>query len=112
MGHQFTSTSDEAALEDLLARSQDAPVIIFKHAFENDAHLFTLEDNGIGISPENEAKVFQIYEQVDGSHAGGVGLGLSLCRNIVELHGGRIWVDQSFKPGCRICVSIPQLAAG
>ena len=92
-------------------RTKAKPVIIFKHNLENDTHLFTVEDNGIGISPDNEARVFQIYEQADGQQAGGVGLGLSLCRNIAELHNGRIWVDQSFKPGCRICIAIPQAPA-
>lgn len=90
-------------------RSREKPIIVFKHDFRNDTHLFTIEDNGIGISPENEARVFQIYQQANGQAAGGIGLGLALCRNIAELHGGKIWVDQSFKPGCRICVAIPHI---
>lgn len=82
------------------------PIVIIKHAVMNDGmHQFTVEDNGIGIKPSQESNVFQLYgtEASDGT---GIGLGLSLCRRISQLHGGRMWVDHSYTRGCRICFTI------
>ncbi len=53
-------------------------------------------DSGIGIAPENQHKIFRSFEQIDSSYAKkepGTGLGLSLTKSLVELHGGRIWVE-------------------
>lgn len=57
---------------------------------------FSVIDNGIGIPPKDHERVFNRFEQVDGSTSRqyqGTGLGLSLCKTIVELHGGRIWLE-------------------
>jgi PAS domain S-box-containing protein len=56
----------------------------------------SVTDTGIGIKPENQARIFDAFEQVDGSASKryqGSGLGLSLTKQLVELHGGIIWVD-------------------
>ena len=57
---------------------------------------FKVTDTGIGIGAEDQERIFNRFEQADGSirkKFKGTGLGLSLCKNIVELHGGRIWVE-------------------
>jgi signal transduction histidine kinase len=57
---------------------------------------FAVSDNGIGIRSEDRERIFNRFEQVDGSlkkNYQGVGLGLSLCKSIVEMHGGRLWVE-------------------
>ncbi len=57
---------------------------------------FSISDTGIGIEQEDQKRIFNSFEQVDGSSSrqyGGAGLGLSLAQRLVELHGGRIWVD-------------------
>ena len=51
-----------------------------------------VRDNGIGIDPRHQAKVFDLFEKLD-PHAEGTGIGLSLAKRIIELHGGRIWVE-------------------
>lgn len=60
----------------------------------------SVSDTGVGITPEHQQKLFQPFQQIDSrltrKHAG-TGLGLSLCRRFVELHGGRIWVES--EPG-------------
>jgi signal transduction histidine kinase len=65
----------------------------------------TVEDNGIGIKPEKANKLFQkfyhIYTEATRRH-GGTGLGLVICRGIVEAHGGKVWVDKTYKNGTAI----------
>lgn len=72
--------------------------------FESDAPAgrvrFAVEDRGCGIAPEDQARVFDKFQRVeDGSEASrmGTGLGLAICREIVTLHGGRIWLES--RPG-------------
>jgi PAS domain S-box-containing protein len=87
-------------------RSSEKPRITFKHDYRDGAECFTIEDNGIGISPDESEKVFQIYHQGHKNKAGGIGLGLSLCRKIAELHHGEMWIDHEYKNGCRLCFTI------
>ena len=72
--------------------------------------LFTVEDNGIGINPEKADKLFQKFYQIDTGptrkHAG-TGLGLVICRGIIEAHGGKIWVDNTRRIGAAIKFTLP-----
>jgi PAS domain S-box-containing protein len=87
-------------------RSASSPIIILKHEHRDDCEYFTIEDNGIGISPEQEEKVFRLFEQSGNRKLSGAGLGLSLCLKIAELHQGKMWIDHEYKNGCRICFTI------
>ena len=67
---------------------------------EEDAVEFCVTDTGIGITPENQAQIFEYFSQVDAGRResiSGTGLGLSISKSLVEYHGGRIWVES--KPG-------------
>jgi PAS domain S-box-containing protein len=58
-----------------------------------DFWRFTLHDNGIGIHPEHAQRIFRLFQRLHKEEFSGTGLGLSLCRKIVEQHGGEIWLD-------------------
>ncbi|MGW3836619.1 sensor histidine kinase [Streptomyces microflavus] len=72
-----------------------------------DWHL-TVSDNGIGIAPEFADKVFVIFQRLHArDEYEGTGIGLALCRKIIEFHGGRIWLDAGPGEGTRIHFTLP-----
>ncbi len=76
----------------------------------SDAVCFYVEDQGRGIAPEKLEQIFERFQQGDASDSralGGTGLGLALCRSIVERHGGRIWVQSTPGKGSRFQFTVP-----
>lgn len=83
-------------------------IILNVHNIEASDEISTLQfeviDNGIGISPEQQAQIFNPFEQADGGLArkyGGTGLGLTISKGIVELMGGRIWIESELEQGSK-----------
>jgi len=70
----------------------------------------SVSDTGIGISPDDQAKIFEEFRQVGGDYAHkreGTGLGLTLAKKFVELHGGRIWVESEVGKGSTFTFTLP-----
>jgi PAS domain S-box-containing protein len=79
-----------------------------------DAIEVVVADTGIGIAHENQERIFEAFQQLDSSaarHHEGTGLGLALTRRLVELQGGRVWVESTPGEGSRFGFSIPTRTA-
>jgi light-regulated signal transduction histidine kinase (bacteriophytochrome) len=85
-------------------RKGKAPLIFIKAKEVEGGYEFHIEDNGIGVK---DGKIFEIFSQQNTSSSG-VGIGLALCRQIVERHDGKIWVDETYEDGTSICFFIPE----
>ncbi len=76
----------------------------------HDTVTLTVADDGVGIEPEHQKRIFQRFYQVDGARArksGGLGLGLAMCDQIIRQHGGRISVESTPGEGSRFFVTFP-----
>jgi signal transduction histidine kinase len=80
----------------------DQGEVAIEVAADEDVYTFSVRDTGPGIAEADQAKIFDEFQQVDSSITkakSGSGLGLAIARRIVEMHGGRIWVDSSIGRG-------------
>ena len=91
-------------------RGEEPPAVQVTATVADDEWLVSVTDNGIGIEPRFAERIFVIFQRLHGRDAySGTGIGLALCRKIVEFHGGRIWLDVDHHPGTRFCFTLPLL---
>jgi signal transduction histidine kinase len=88
----------------------DAGEVVIQARANNGAFHLSVRDTGPGISAADQAKLFQEFQQADNSITkakGGTGLGLAISKRIIEMHGGRIWVDSVVGQGSTFAFTLP-----
>jgi PAS domain S-box-containing protein len=91
-------------------RSPNRPGLIeVTGTVENGRCLYAVKDNGIGIAPEHQARVFEIFHRLNPAASDGEGLGLTIAQKILERQDGKIWVESKAGQGCVFFVSLPAI---
>lgn len=81
--------------------------VVVNYKEEKDHHLFSITDNGPGIAPENQDKIFKIFQSFT-NHEKSTGIGLSIVKKIIENYNGEIWLESQENIGTTFFVKIPK----
>ncbi len=90
-------------------RSEEPPRISVSARINSEKEsIVCLRDNGIGFDPKHSKHIFQIFQRLHlRSEYEGTGIGLAICKKIVERHGGHIWAESEFSKGATFCFTLP-----
>ena len=106
---QFTQLFQNLLSNALKYRATEAPRIAVSARALDDDWLFSVKDNGIGIEPAYFQRIFVLFQRLHSrTDYAGTGIGLALCKRIVERHAGKIWVESSLGHGAEFFFTLPQ----
>ena len=89
-------------------RSAQPPRIHIEAGGDDHSVLFSVSDNGVGIAKEYHEKIFGLFKRLHGNTVAGTGMGLAVCRKIVERYGGKIWVESQAGQGSTFRFVLPR----
>ena len=90
-------------------RGDDPPVVMVSAERGEGEWTVCVRDNGIGIDPGKGERIFEVFQRLHSQDEyGGTGMGLAICKRIVERHGGRIWVEPAAGGGSRFTFALPE----
>ncbi len=93
-------------------RSQETPQVRLTARRDGQWVCFEVCDNGIGIKPEYAHQIFNVFRRLHSDEYAGTGVGLAICKRLVERYGGKIWVDSELGQGARFSFTVPALELG
>jgi two-component system, sensor histidine kinase and response regulator len=111
----ITDSRIEHVLQNLLSnaikycRKGVTPEIHVSTTLKDDTWLFSVRDNGIGIEPQYQQAIFQVFHRLHGKDVPGTGVGLALAQRIVETNAGKMWVESVKGEGSTFYFTIPQM---
>jgi len=105
---QFTQLFQNLISNAIKFRSEKTPKIEISAKKETDQWLFSVKDNGIGIDPKYSERIFEVFKRLHKREEyPGTGIGLSICKKIIERHGGQIWVESEPDKGSTFYFTLP-----
>jgi PAS domain S-box-containing protein len=105
---QLTQVFQNLIANAIKFHGSETPLIHIDAVKKDHEWLFAISDNGIGIPAENREDIFVIFRRLHTrTEYAGNGIGLSICRKIIERHGGRIWIEPKAEHGCLFKFTLP-----
>ncbi len=106
--NQLTQLFQNLIINGIKFRKLEQPRVHISALLEDREWVFTIRDNGIGIEPKYFDRLFRIFQRLHlREEYPGTGMGLAICKRIVERHGGRIWIESEFGKGSTFHFAIP-----
>ena len=87
---------------------EETPVVAITVESRQNDFLFAVIDNGIGVQDSDKRKLFSLFKRGHSGKYEGIGMGLSICKKIVENHGGAIWIEDQTAKGTKIFFTLPK----
>ena len=105
---QLVQVFQNLILNRIKFQSEEAPKIHISAEKKASEWVFSVRDNGIGIDPQYSERIFEIFKRLHTREQySGTGIGLAICKRIVEKHGGQIWVESKLGKGSTFYFTLP-----